>query len=92
LPDDFLHSSSKTAYQLMNEINVYLRSGALTKKEYATVTKKTEQLIEEVEKLEIAYEDWKVNNHTDEFSDAFKANFEGVMKKSTLQEKFDLWL
>lgn len=92
LPNDFLHSSSKTAYQLMNEIDVYLRSGALTKKEYTTVTKKTEQLIEEVEKLEIAYEEWKWINHTDEFSDAFKSNFDGVMQHSTLKEKLKTWL
>lgn len=67
LPDDFLHESSKHAYQLINEINVYLRSDTLSKKEYDLITKKTEQLIEEVEKLEIAYETRNSGTDTQEF-------------------------
>ena len=85
-PDEFLHDSSKRAYQLINEIEVYLRSWELTKKEYDTITKKTEQLIEEVEKLEIAYE--KRNNWSDveQFSEDFKSEFNDVLTRPTRYE------
>lgn len=92
LPDEFLHESSKRPYQLINEINVYLRSGRLSQKEYDTVTLKTEQLIEEVEKLEIAYEGRNGVNHADEFSDAFKSTFDDVMTAPTYTEYRNSWM
>lgn len=86
-PDDFLHDSSKSAYQLINEIEVYLRSWQLTKKEYDTVTKKTEQLIEEVEKLEIAYENRSNWSDVEQFSEDFKLEFDSVLQEPTWYEK-----
>jgi hypothetical protein len=86
LPDEFLHDSSKRAYQLINEIQVYLRSWALTKKEYDAITRKTEQLIEEVEKLEIAYEERSSWTDTEEFGKAFKSEFDQVLEKPSLYE------
>lgn len=92
LPDEFLHNANKNAFQLISEIRVYLRSWQLTKKEYGMITHKTEQLIEEVEKLEIAYESWSSDSDVSQFGEDFKSEFDQVLEKSSTHELWNTYM
>jgi beta-lactamase class D len=50
------------------------------------ITNKTEQLIEEVEKLEIAFESWSSDGDISQFGEDFKSEFDQVLNKSSASE------